>query len=189
MRHSLFFIVGLLWTLVSCNETTPSTQPNVIFILMDDLGYGQSGFYNQKLKVADFDSYFTELVNKNQGYELKKALDFSKQAMPTMHKLAEEGMLFTKAFTSNSLCAPSRMGIATGILQSRMGIYRNTDCEGKGLEPNSHLAERIKAQGYATAHIGKWHVGKRNQQLIIDVLKKHGIEDTVSYGQTKKVVS
>ena len=172
--------------LIGCKEKTPQ-KPNIIFIMMDDLGYGQFGLHNEQLTTSEFDPYFVSLVREKQGYDLGQALEFSKIAMPTLNKLAEEGMVFTRAFTSSSLCAPSRLGIATGTLQNRMGIYRNTDCEEKGLEPNSHLAERIKAQGYATAHIGKWHVGKRNDQMIINALKNHGIQDTLTYGQVNKL--
>ena len=180
-RYALFYLfVHLLFG--SCQPGTPK-PPNVIFILMDDLGYGQFGLHNDNLQTDDFDPYFVSIVKDREGYDPAQALAFSKMAMPTMHKLAEEGVLFTRAFTSSSLCAPSRLGIATGILQNRMGVYRNTDCEQKGLEPNSHLAEIIKARGYATAHIGKWHIGRRNDQMIIDALQAHGISDTLSYGQ------
>ncbi len=154
---------------------------------MDDLGYGQFGLYNKSLTTDEFDPYFVSLVEEREGYDIEQALEFSKIAMPTMHGLAEEGILFRKAFTSSSLCAPSRMGIATGILQNRMGIYRNIDCEQKGLQPNAHLAAHIKSQGYATAHIGKWHVGRRRGQMIIDALRRHGIYDTLTYGQTAKM--
>ncbi len=169
----------------SCS-TVIITPPNVIFIMMDDLGYGQFGLHNENLVTGDFDPFFVSLVNENEGYDPKQALDFSNIAMPTMNQLAEEGIVFSRAYTSSSLCAPSRLGIATGILQNRMGIYRNTDCEQKGLEPNSHLARIIKSQGYATAHIGKWHIGKRNDQMILDALKAYEISDTLSYSQVRR---
>ena len=183
MRFRFYFLLLIL--VASCDIKTQN-QPNVIFIMMDDLGYGQFGLYNEALSTADFDPDFVKQVKEKENYDLDEALEFSRRAMPTMHSLAEEGILFKRAFTSSSLCAPSRIGIATATLQNRMGIYRNIDCEQKGIQPNTHLAEVIKNQGYATAHIGKWHIGRRNDQMIFDALKRHGIEDTVSYGQTRK---
>jgi uncharacterized sulfatase len=163
------------------------TPPNVIFIMMDDLGYGQFALHNDQLTTDQYDPYFVSLVNENEAYSMDKALEFSKIAMPGMHQLAEEGIVFRNAFTSSSLCAPSRLGIATATLQCKMGVYRNTDCEQRGLDPNSHLAELIKQQGYATAHIGKWHIGRRNDQMVIDALQKYGIADTLTYAQTGRL--
>ena len=184
MRFLIFVIAGLSLILESCHREHVD-RPNVIFILMDDLGYGQCGLYNDNLTVNEFDPLFVDSVKRSQGYDLYEALKFSKIAMPTLNTLAEEGMLFTRAYTSSSLCAPSRLGIATGRLQNRMGIYRNIDCETKGLEPNTHLARYIREQGYATAHIGKWHIGRRNDQMIIDALRSHGILDTLSFGEVR----
>jgi uncharacterized sulfatase len=155
--------------------------------MMDDLGYGQFGLNNDQLTTNDYDPYFVSLVNENEGYDMNEALEFSKTAMPTMNQLAQEGIIFRNAFTSSSLCAPSRLGIATGVLQCKIGVYRNTDCEERGLDPNSHLAELIQQKGYATAHIGKWHIGRRNDQMIVEALQRHGIKDTLTYGQTARM--
>lgn len=185
MNRSHFFFVFISFLAVAGCKESPS-PPNVLFIMMDDLGYGQFGIHNNDLTTEGFDPFFVEIVREEQGYDLKQALDFSRRAMPVMHRLAEEGIVFTKAFTSSSLCAPSRLGIATGILQARMGIYRNVDCENEGIKPNMHLAEIIKRQGYATAHIGKWHVGRRDDQMIIDALRSQGITDTLSWRQVAR---
>ena len=140
MRFRLYFLLPIL--IASCAPKTEN-RPNVLFIMMDDLGYGQIGLYNEELSTDDFDPCFVSQVKENENYNLEEALEFSRRAMPTMHSLAEEGVLFTRAFTSSSLCAPSRIGIATATLQNRMGIYRNVDCEQKGIQPNTHLAEII----------------------------------------------
>lgn len=169
----------------SCQRPHPPV-PNILFIMMDDLGYGQFGVNNDTLAVRDFDPYFVSLVNERQDYSPEEALSLSQLAIPTMNQLAREGILFTHAFTSNSLCSPSRLGIATGVLQTKLGVYRNTDSEESGLPPGSHLAERLQGQGYATAHIGKWHIGRRNKQMIIDALHRNGIQDTLDYGQIRQ---
>lgn len=158
-------------------------KPNIIFVMMDDLGYGQLGLYNDTINTSDFDPFFVQLVNRYQGYSLDTALAFSKKASPTLSSLAKDGVIFTNAYTSSSLCAPSRLGIATGTLQNRLGIYTNEDCENHGIVPGTHLAEILKKEGYKTAHIGKWHIGVRNIQIINEALKRHGIEDELSYSQ------
>lgn len=179
VHSGLMFFVLTLFT----NCDSEPLPPNILFVMMDDLGYGQFGLNNDELTVEQFDPFFLELVRDEQGYDPEQALDFSRRAMPTLNQIANEGVFFTSAYTTSSLCSPSRIGIATGILQNRMGIYRNTDGEEKGLEPHSHLAERMKELGYATAHIGKWHMGKRKDQMILDALSAHGIDDTLTYSE------
>ncbi|MEM9671077.1 MAG: sulfatase [Cyclobacteriaceae bacterium] len=187
MSKNWLTLLGLLVTCFSCQPelSEKSARPNILFIMMDDLGYGQFGVHNDDLKVEDFDPYFVSLVQADQGYALQQALDFSRVAMPTIKQLAQEGIVFRRAFASNNLCAPSRVGIATGILPSRLGIYRNTDCEQRGIDTTTHLARLIRQQGYSTAHIGKWHIGRRKQEMILNTLQAHGIEDTLTYFQIR----
>jgi uncharacterized sulfatase len=104
-----------------------------------------------------------------------------KKASPTLSRMADGGVRFNNAFACSNLCAPSRIGVATGILQNRWGIYRNIDTEAHGLDPHSHLAEKLKEAGYATAHIGKWHIGSRDEDMMRRVLEKHGIEEPGKY--------
>ncbi len=173
----IFFIAVVL--LFSCQKKEMK-QPNVLFIMMDDLGYGHLGINNDTLKISDFDPFFKNLEDSLQGYSMEKALEFSKIASPTISKLANEGIRFTRAHTSSNLCAPSRLGIATGTLQLKFGVYNNGE---EWLKPGTHLAEVMKKQGYSTAQIGKWHVGNKNGQILIDILKKHGINMKIGYNQ------
>ena len=154
---------------------------------MDDLGYGHLQIHSDHLVVGDFDPKFVESVKELDDYSPEEALAFSRMATPTMSKLAQEGVIFTRAYASSSLCSPSRMGIATGILQNRLGVYRNLDSERRGLDPGSHLVEKIQDLGYTTAHVGKWHIGRRRDQMVLDALQKNGIDDTLSYGQIAKL--
>ncbi|QBG46628.1 hypothetical protein EGM51_04160 [Verrucomicrobia bacterium S94] len=78
---------------------------------------------------------------------------------------------------------PSRLAIATGKIPPDAGVYTNMDVESGGIKPGEHLAHILHEAGYATAHIGKWHVGKRDQQVIQDVLAEHGITETIWWGQ------
>lgn len=186
MRFILFFIL-LGIGISSCQEkATTEEKPNILFILMDDLGYGQFGIYNDTITVNNFDPFFTHLVDSLQGYSKEKALEFSKTAIPTLTSLANNGILFTNAHTSSNLCAPSRLGIATGTNQVRWGVYRNIDCEKHGIVPGTHLAEKIKEQGYQTAHIGKWHIGTHDKKVIKETLAKFDVPENTSQKELKQ---
>jgi len=133
--------------------TLPS-QPNVILILADDLGWRDLGCYG---------STFHET--------------------PHIDQLAARGMRFTQAYAANPLCSPTRASILTGLYPARIGITAPV-CHlpeivlEKGLEPRTvgqsvrlarsvtrlhpeyiTLGEILGAAGYATAHFGKWHLG------------------------------
>jgi uncharacterized sulfatase len=122
-------ILSVFLGTLSCSGNRPKEagSPNLLFIMMDDLGYGHFAPNNQTLAVDDFNPWFVRLVKENQDYSPEQALAFSKSAIPTLSRLASEGILFANAFTSSNLCAPSRLGIATGIHQNRLGVYRNVD--------------------------------------------------------------
>ena len=188
MKFSIIIAIIFIF-LASCANGDKEVQekPNIIFIMLDDLGYGQLGIYNDTIKTSDFDPFFVQLVNSFQGYSLDTALEFSKKASPTITNLARTGITFNKAYTTSSLCAPSRLGIATGTLQNRYGIYTNVDCENHGIKEGSHLAEGLHNLGYKTAHIGKWHIGIRDSQIIYDVFKEKGINEELSYAQVRKL--
>lgn len=176
-------LIGTILLLVLTGTANANDRPNLLFIMMDDLGYGQCAFHNGTLSVEAFDPYFKELVAQRQDYSPEQALEFSRLAMPNLSKLAKEGVVFTRAFAPSNLCAPSRIAIATGLQQQYRGMYTNMDVEKKGLEPGSHLAHRLQESGYATAHIGKWHIGQRDNKMIVDALARHGIEEALSFEQ------
>jgi arylsulfatase A-like enzyme len=113
-----------------------SQNPNVIVILADDLGYGDLGCYGAK--------------------------DI---ATPHIDRMAREGAKFT-SFYAAPVCTPTRASLMTGCIAQRVGIGgvmfpRNTH----GLNPEEiTLPDLLKGQGYATALIGKWHLG--NQEMF-----------------------
>ena len=163
-------------------------KPNFIFILLDDLGYGHVSFHNDTLKTRDLDPDFIRTMlnqaddsekhvdhhpnNHIEVYSPDSAIALSRRAMPTLQTIAESSVIFENAYACNSLCAPSRLGIATGLFPARMGVYENADVEKNGPGEASLLAEKLKEQGYMLAHIGKWHIGKRNEEMIKPVLSK-----------------
>ncbi|MGJ7030196.1 sulfatase-like hydrolase/transferase [Niabella hirudinis] len=117
----------------------PHRKPNIIVIVSDDGGY------------ADFDCYGGKQI-----------------PTPHINSLAKEGVRFTNAYVSASVCAPSRAGILTGRYQQRFGFEHNmsgkpapgyTEAD-MGLDPNQKtIADELQTNGYRTIAIGKWHQG------------------------------
>jgi arylsulfatase A-like enzyme len=109
-------------------------KPNVVYILADDLGYGDVGCYNPASKIAT----------------------------PNMDRLAKEGVRFTDAHSPSAVCTPTRYALLTGRYAWRTRLQRNVIgpfapplIDAKQLTVPGLLRE----QGYATACIGKWHLG------------------------------
>lgn len=162
----------------SCKQEHEKT--NVLFILVDDLGYGQFGVHNDTISPGDFDPFFGKLVDSLEGYSHQKAIAFSKQAIPTIGKLAREGVMFTQAYAPSSLSSPSRIALATGMHQVKWGVYRNRDEDYLGMDSAYHLANEFKAMDYKTAHIGKWHIGRHDSSIIEGVKDHLGLEKIVT---------
>jgi arylsulfatase A-like enzyme len=127
-----FFLVFSITFFVSAEAQ--SAKPNIIYILADDLGYGDLSCYNADSKIKT----------------------------PVIDGLAKEGMMFTDAHSGSSVCSPTRYGILTGRYswRSRLqeGVLMGYD---DPLIPNNRLtvAGFLASQGYATAVVGKWHLG------------------------------
>ncbi|MEM0970881.1 MAG: sulfatase-like hydrolase/transferase, partial [Verrucomicrobiota bacterium] len=104
-------------------------QPNILYIMSDDHAAHGIGAYGGRLATLN--------------------------PTPTLDQLAAEGILFENAFCTNSICAPSRASVLTGQYPHTHGVY---DLKG-GIEPErQYLAKEMKAAGYHTAMIGKWHL-------------------------------
>ena len=166
---------------VAAGAGAAEQKPNIVFIMLDDFGYSQLEAYSRGLTAGDCDPKLLAHVAEHAEYSPEQAFVQLKKASPTLSRMADQGVRFNNAFASSNLCAPSRIGVATGILQNRWGIYRNIDIEEHGLKPNSHLAERLKERGYATAHVGKWHVGSRDHDMVQRFLKKHDVKNPEKY--------
>ncbi len=127
------FHLLLLSFLLGAGILTATERPNIVFVLFDDIGYGEPGCYNP-------DSLFNT---------------------PNLDKLATQGMRFTDAHAPASCCTPSRYGFLTGRYPSRIGKYDVLNTFSPPIIPTSRLtiASFLKEQGYDTACIGKWHLG------------------------------
>ncbi len=107
-------------------------KPNIIFILVDDLGYGDVGFNGQK-----------------------------KIKTPNIDQLASEGMIFTNSYTGSTVCGPSRVSLMTGKHTGHSSVRENPTwtATGKPIDMSLNdvtVAEELKRAGYKTAMIGKW---------------------------------
>ena len=121
---------GLLPSLESWAKGAGGKKPNIIFIMADDLGYGDLGCYGQK--------------------EIQT---------PHIDSIAHEGTRFTQVYAGSSVCAPSRCALMTG-LHNGHGRIRDNIPHGVFLQPDDlTVAEVLKQAGYRTGAIGKWSLG------------------------------
>ena len=118
-------------------------RPNVVLFMADDMGMGDSSAYQ----------FFTKNSDAQQVHT------------PAMQKLANMGMLFTDAHTPSSRCTPTRYGLLTGRYpwRARMKHWVLFGVQGDPLieEDRPTLATLFRSCGYATAMVGKWHLGLR----------------------------
>lgn len=135
-------LVGILFylllmpvpTALSQVQSTVATPPNIVFIFADDLGYG------------DLSSFGSTTIDT-----------------PSIDSLARDGIRLTDFYAASSVCSPSRASLLTGRYASRMGIthvFMDNSPEGMPLSEIT-LAEQLKAAGYRTGLVGKWHLGHR----------------------------
>jgi arylsulfatase A len=144
MNRPFHYLLLLLSVLAPLHVTQAAPKPNFIVILADDLGYGDLGCYGAK--------------------------DI---ATPHIDRMAREGAKFNACYVA-PVCSPTRAALMTGSVAQRVGIggvlFPRND---HGLNPDEiTLPELLKTQDYATAIIGKWHLG--NQDMFQPL--KHGFD-------------
>lgn len=136
-RRTFIVGAGVLLILAQTVLAQVAVRPNIIFILTDDLGYGDIGTLFQNAR-------------RETG---KPSL-----RTPNIDRLAQEGMTFTQHYTSAPVCAPARASLLTGRHQGHCGLRDNNF--DRPLDPGSlTLASVLRQAGYATYAVGKWGVG------------------------------
>jgi len=135
MKHKIPFALCASYVLVSCapgNDKEP--LPNIVYILADDLGYGDLSCYGQQKFVT-----------------------------PNIDRLASEGMMFTQHYTGCTVSAPSRSSLMTGQHTGHTPVRGNRGWKPEGQFPlpaaSYTTAEMLKTKGYATGAFGKWGLG------------------------------
>jgi arylsulfatase A len=131
MLKQFFYVLAFM---ALCLSSKGQNRPNIIFILADDLGYGDVGINGQKLIKT-----------------------------PHIDRLAKEGMTFTQFYAGTSVCAPSRSSLMTGQHTGHTYIRGNKGVDPEGQEPIADsvvtVAEILQQAGYTTAAFGKWGLG------------------------------
>ncbi|MBE2893971.1 sulfatase [Spirabiliibacterium falconis] len=133
-------------------------KPNILFILLDDYGWTDTGCYGSTF------------------YET-----------PRLDQLAQEGARFTDAYASCPVCSPTRASILTGKYPARLGMtqWLGGRSEGKLADvpyidhlstDEFSLANALKAGGYRTWHVGKWHLSKHDERRFETYPDKHGFD-------------
>jgi len=142
--HTMYQLLKITLSLISIfviscqsqpkDNSEKATKPNIIYIMADDLGYGDVGCFGQKIIQT-----------------------------PNLDKMAEEGIRFTDHYAGTSVCAPSRCVLMTGKHMGHAEIRGNKQVQPAGQMPLSEesiaVAELVKEAGYKTALIGKWGLG------------------------------
>jgi arylsulfatase A len=126
-------------------------KPNIIFILADDMGYGDFSFFNDGLSRT-----------------------------PTLDNLIEEGICFTQSYAASPVCNPSRASLLTGKYPHRTGSIDTLDWYGLERLNLSEvtIADVLKNAGYKTGLIGKWHLGSFDMRYHP---KNRGFDETVCF--------
>ena len=131
--RSLFVI--LVQFVIGCGHALAMTKPNIVVIFADDLGYGDVRCYNADSKVPT----------------------------PNIDRLASEGMKFTDAHSPATVCTPSRYSLMTGQMAFRVPnggtVFQGAGGPSLIAKGRLTLPTMLRQQGYASAAVGKWHVG------------------------------
>lgn len=144
MRHSIELMLKIVTAVVlacvlagcsrECAKVTNVNKPNIIYILADDLGYGDLSCYGQK-----------------------------KFQTPNIDRLAAEGMKFTQHYSGSTVCAPSRCSLMTGLHTGHAAVRGNTEVEPEGQAPmpagTVTIPMLLKKGGYTSGMFGKWGLG------------------------------
>lgn len=130
MKHILLLTIALIFNLCSFSKE----RPNIILMMADDLGWGDTGF---------------------NGNTIIRT--------PHLDKMADEGMVLSHFYSVGPVCSPTRASLLTGRHYYRMGVFTAN----KGHLPKDELtiAKMLKADGYATGHFGKWHLGTLDKEI------------------------
>ncbi len=128
---------SLLFSNGCSKKSAPSNKPNIIFIMADDMGYGDPGCYNPQSKIPT----------------------------PNIDLIAKQGIRFTNAHSPGAVCVPTRYGLLTGRYPFRTDLRKHNTTS--LIEPERMtIGSILQNHGYKTACVGKWHLGFENIDKI-----------------------
>ena len=147
-RSILLGLLAVQWIMCGALASQAASQPNIVMVLCDDLGYGD-----------------VHCLNPQRG----------KIATPNVDRLAKAGMIFTDAHSGSAVCTPTRYGLMTGRYSWRTRLQKGVV---QGFAPCLITEDRptvagfLKSKGYHTAIIGKWHLDFEYQDPVSGVTLK-----------------
>jgi len=142
---------ALLLFLLLTSVARAADHPNILFILADDLGYGDVSCYNPESKVST----------------------------PHLDQMAKEGMRFTDAHSPSTVCTPTRYSIMTGRMAFRLnypGVFTGAGGPGLITKDRLTLPGMLRDKGYETAMFGKWHIGMSFLDKNGQAINKNGLD-------------
>ena len=142
MKSRIFFFATFVAMMggagFAAGNASVSRPPNVLVFYVDDMGWAQPGCYGGKMSPT-----------------------------PNIDALAAGGVRFTDGYVSACICSPSRVGMMTGRYQARTGHDANPAKPGRELLlSETTMAQRLKAAGYTTGIVGKWHLGDTSPEYM-----------------------
>ncbi|MRG43926.1 sulfatase-like hydrolase/transferase [Chitinophaga sp. SYP-B3965] len=155
----LLLIMLLLSSSATCPATAPA-KPNIIFILTDDMGFGDIGCFGGEFIPT-----------------------------PNIDRLAQSGLMLTQYYSAAPICSPSRAGFLTGMYPARWNFSTYLDNrkhnrnaqQADFLDPGApSIARFFKDAGYATGHFGKWHMGGGRDVTDAPGFEKYGFDEHIS---------
>ncbi|MEM7558005.1 MAG: sulfatase-like hydrolase/transferase, partial [Planctomycetota bacterium] len=143
------FLVTIVTAICLASQAHGGDRPNVVVLLADDLGFKDVGCYGGPVRTPNIDS------------------------------LAAAGTRFTDFYSGCAVCSPSRATLLTGRHHIRAGVYswiHDPSQNSHLLERENTVAELLKTKGYATAHVGKWHLGLPTPERDKPTPADHGFD-------------
>ncbi len=149
-------VLGLALAVPGFGAELAGKKPNIIYILADDMGYGDLGCYRVTASGAPREPRQSR-GNVARTRERDARGGQKKLATPRIDRMAAQGLRFTRHYAGSTVCAPSRCVLMTGLHTGHCSVRGNSS----GAMPASDVtvADVLKDAGYATACIGKWGIG------------------------------
>lgn len=158
-RFLTLFTLGLLFAGAPLSSAAPSGKPNIVVVLIDDMGWGDLSCYGGKAPT------------------------------PAIDRMAKEGIRFTSFYSNAPICSPSRVALTTGqypqrwritsFLENRQSNTRRGMAQ--WLDPKAPvLARELKKAGYATGHFGKWHMGGQRDVGDAPLITEYGFDKSLT---------
>ncbi|MEM6378382.1 MAG: sulfatase-like hydrolase/transferase [Bacteroidota bacterium] len=152
-----FFLTTLIF---GCGKSANEKPPNILFVFIDDMGFGDLGCYGNE-----------------------------EVSTPNIDQLAAEGIRFHQFYVNSPICSPSRVSVLTGNYPSKWGItsfiHTKKANARRGLQDYLMLeapsvAKSFQKAGYHTAHIGKWHMGGGRDVDDAPLIKDYGFNESIT---------